>query len=162
MIIDLNNYLKFDIDKNNTLFTQETSIGILDENGIFTFTITENMENFELQFRVKNSSPLEYSEIYILPIYINKLPKVYNPIIYTINYGEEVRINLKDHIIDEDNDILTYEYIKENQQDNRSVVFYKDTMVIQSNSLKIGANLFRIKFTDNRIEEDALEPIWRE
>lgn len=160
--IDLNNYLKFDIDKNNTMFHQETTIGLLDENGIFTFMITENMENFELQFRVKNSSPVEYSEIYILPIYINKLPKVYNPLVYTINYGEEVRINLKDHIIDEDNDILTYEYIRENQQDNRSVVFYKDTMVIQSNSLKIGANLFRIRFTDNRIEEDALEPVYRE
>jgi hypothetical protein len=49
-----------------------------------------------------------------LPIYINKLPKVYNPIIYTINYNEEMKINLKDHIVDNDNDILTYEYIKEN------------------------------------------------
>jgi hypothetical protein len=39
--IDLNDYLKFDIDKNHTLFTQENPIGLLNENGIYTFTISE-------------------------------------------------------------------------------------------------------------------------
>jgi len=35
-------------------------------------------------------------------------------------------------------------------------------MIIQNQSLKIGSNTFRIRFTDNRIEEGSEDPIWRE